>query len=277
MSDTPIKFPSRVRASEVREHLSGCMLRTMLGYMYPAEAVDAMWFHQGTGVHLGIEYLIESWHIDMSLTERVARASEVAGGYILANSGPETVYAVHTPDLSEALRSTEAMLATFVRQWPKVRPKWAARIETEVRAELPGFGTDIDCVVTHEDGGFTVIDWKTGGRATADPIQLRIYAWALRQLGYGECRGAFFWHVRQDKVQPVDIPNTREEDAYIEHLIDATLMVKAEETLALSPRPGWQCDKFCSFQDRCPAFGGDLTELAEHYRMGVWTDRKVQY
>ncbi|GAA4808096.1 UvrD-helicase domain-containing protein [Nocardioides caeni] len=68
----------------------------------------------------------------------------------------------------------------------------------------------IDAVYAEDDGTFLVVDWKTGRRQDADPLQLALYrlAWAeLRGLPLERVRAAFF-HVRSgDLVVHDDLPD----------------------------------------------------------------------
>jgi DNA helicase-2/ATP-dependent DNA helicase PcrA len=96
---------------------------------------------------------------------------------------------------------------------------WAARhpIEVEVPFEtvLSGVGVRgrMDAVFRDEDGGFTVVDWKTGAlptdeRLPALAVQLAVYrlAWAsMAGCELDRVRAAFHY-VRQDvTIRPVDL------------------------------------------------------------------------
>jgi hypothetical protein len=255
-----------------------------MDWIYPT--MGFMYFHMGTGLHSAFEMNMAE---GMSISQHEQNQMiDFAMSYIDdklvddMRAGFETKYANHTPDLDAVADGVSECVTNWCRDVhvdSNARPYWMDGEvwppELEKRAELPGFATDIDAVFPDDDG-FIVVDWKTGARPKADGIQLRIYAWALRQLGYGPCRDALFYHARKGVWQPVEVPNTQGEDQYIEQLIAATAMTKGDETLALQPRLGWYCNTVCPHQDRCPAFGGDLTALQTHYRMGEWTNDKVQ-
>jgi DNA helicase-2/ATP-dependent DNA helicase PcrA len=97
--------------------------------------------------------------------------------------------------------------------------EWADRVPT--RVEVP-FATVVggvvirgrmDAVFTDADGGYTVVDWKTGKRptgveATAAAVQLAAYrlAWAeLAATPVEQVRAAFFYVAVGDTVRPVDL------------------------------------------------------------------------
>lgn len=283
---TPLMFPKNVRASEVRSVESGCLTRTVLDWMYLTNGY--MWFHMGTGVHSAFEHNMREG-LSASHDARAIMV-DVAMEYVWdkvtedQELGIETIFANHTPDMDAVESAVEQCVSNWCRDVHPAsdqRPFWLDGEvwppEIEKKAELPGFATDIDAVFPDDDG-FVVVDWKSGDRPKADPIQLRIYAWALRQLGYGPCREAAFYHAKPGEWQFVEVPDTEGEDAYIEHLVQATALIKGDEALALTPRKGWYCERLCphATNETCPAFGGDLTELQDVYRMGTWTDSKVQ-
>jgi DNA helicase-2/ATP-dependent DNA helicase PcrA len=102
------------------------------------------------------------------------------------------------------------------------RAPWAARtpVAVEVPFEMPVAGTVIrgrmDAVFADPDGGWTVIDWKTGARPTgpaahAAAIQLAAYrlAWALLngipEADLGRVRAAFHYVRTGETVAPADL------------------------------------------------------------------------
>ena len=70
----------------------------------------------------------------------------------------------------------------------------------------------IDAVFPRADGGFTIVDWKTGA-AAADPLQLAIYrtAWAQIAGVAEESVGAAFYYVGSGTVErPAALPSGAE-------------------------------------------------------------------
>ena len=70
----------------------------------------------------------------------------------------------------------------------------------------------IDAVYLLDDGGFEVVDWKTG-RAGADPLQLALYrtAWAQIAGVPEESVGAAFYYVASGRVErPEGLPTADE-------------------------------------------------------------------
>ena len=87
----------------------------------------------------------------------------------------------------------------------------------EVAVETPVAGVTlrgrIDAVFRREDGGWDVVDWKTGrppaaARAAAQAVQLAVYrlAWArLHGLPLDQVGAAFFYAAPGETVRPVDL------------------------------------------------------------------------
>ncbi|MGH3347493.1 MAG: 3'-5' exonuclease, partial [Nocardioides sp.] len=71
----------------------------------------------------------------------------------------------------------------------------------------------IDAVYAEPDGGFLVVDWKTGRREGVDPLQLALYrlAWAeLNDLPPDRVRAAFYFVRSGELVEPPDLPGREE-------------------------------------------------------------------
>jgi DNA helicase-2/ATP-dependent DNA helicase PcrA len=97
--------------------------------------------------------------------------------------------------------------------------EWASRTAeaVEVAVETPVGGVvlrgRIDAVFARSDGGWDVVDWKTGRppgpeRARALAVQLAVYriAWArLHQVPVDQVRAAFFYASTGQTVRPVDL------------------------------------------------------------------------
>jgi DNA helicase-2/ATP-dependent DNA helicase PcrA len=76
----------------------------------------------------------------------------------------------------------------------------------------------IDAVYQEDDGGWLLVDWKTGRREDADPLQLAVYrlAWAeLRGVPLEQVRVAFH-HVRSGTtVTPEVLPDRQALEAML--------------------------------------------------------------
>ncbi|WP_030210261.1 UvrD-helicase domain-containing protein [Streptomyces sp. NRRL S-87] len=106
-------------------------------------------------------------------------------------------------------RDLEALKAAFERSEYAARTPY--RMEVPVQLTLAGrvVRGRIDAVYRTEDGGWEIVDWKTGHGTQADPLQLALYrlAWAEAQ-GVDPARvTAAFLHVRSGRViRPARLP-----------------------------------------------------------------------
>jgi DNA helicase II / ATP-dependent DNA helicase PcrA len=88
----------------------------------------------------------------------------------------------------------------------------------------------IDAVYETDDGGFEVIDWKTGREQSADPLQLAIYrlAWAeMHSLPVDRVHAAFAYIRSGETVRHDDLPGREE--------LEAILSVGAAESAGSPP------------------------------------------
>lgn len=123
------------------------------------------------------------------------------------------------PGAADAEGGSDADLQVLREQF--LRSRWAARnpIEVEVPFETVIAETivrgRIDAVFSEPDGGFTVVDWKTGARPTAGQeksvfVQLAAYrvAWAeLAGVDLGKVRAAFHYVRSNTTLEPADLPD----------------------------------------------------------------------
>ncbi len=71
----------------------------------------------------------------------------------------------------------------------------------------------IDAVYTEPDGGYLVVDWKTGRQEGADPLQLALYrlAWAeLHDVPLERVRAGFYFVRTGELIEPADLPGREE-------------------------------------------------------------------
>jgi DNA helicase-2/ATP-dependent DNA helicase PcrA len=76
----------------------------------------------------------------------------------------------------------------------------------------------IDAVYDEPDGGFLVVDWKTGRGLDADPLQLAVYrlAWAeLHSVPLEKVRAGFYYVRTGELVEPRDLPGREDLEALL--------------------------------------------------------------
>ncbi|MFE1809835.1 UvrD-helicase domain-containing protein [Streptomyces sp. NPDC059533] len=104
----------------------------------------------------------------------------------------------------------DTLKAAFERSEYADRPPH--RMEAPVQLTLAGrvIRGRIDAVYRTEDGGYEIVDWKTGRTTEADPLQLAVYrlAWAEATGTPLEQVRAAFLHVRSGRViRPRNLPD----------------------------------------------------------------------
>ena len=117
--------------------------------------------------------------------------------------------------------------------------------------QMKGF---IDRVEQTPDGGYVVIDFKTGSKPSSltknsikEEIQMNLYCLAIREL-YGKLPDrASFYYVKDDKM--VDyFPTEETVGAFTETAKTIITAVCAEQ---FPPTPSFQNCKFCDYADLC--------------------------
>jgi DNA helicase-2/ATP-dependent DNA helicase PcrA len=121
-------------------------------------------------------------------------------------------------DHIDAAYDLETMVATFkASPWAHRSPAFVeVPVETRV-ADVVVRGR-IDAVFRDSDGGWDLVDWKTGRRPSAaqlktKSVQLAVYrlAWArLKNVPVEEVRAAFFYVADNEVVRPHDLGTAAE-------------------------------------------------------------------
>jgi DNA helicase-2/ATP-dependent DNA helicase PcrA len=131
---------------------------------------------------------------------------------------------VDVDDLPGAADDAAADVDLAVLQRRFLASEWASRTPeaVEVSVETPVAGVvlrgRIDAVFPRDDGGWDVVDWKTGGPpgpelAATRSVQLAVYrlAWArLHGVPLDQVSAAFFYAATGTTVRPVDLLSERE-------------------------------------------------------------------
>ncbi|MFK0043012.1 UvrD-helicase domain-containing protein [Streptomyces sp. NPDC090741] len=146
---------------------------------------------QGTRFHAWVESRFDE--LPLPLLDVLDPATELPG------SDQDIVDEADLDSLKAAFERSEYAERTPYRMEVPVQFTLAGRV---VRGR-------IDAVYRTEDGGFEIVDWKTGRTTEADPLQLAVY-----RLAWAEATGtpldrvtAAFLHVRSGRViRPRDLP-----------------------------------------------------------------------
>ncbi|MFD7837674.1 UvrD-helicase domain-containing protein [Streptomyces sp. NPDC059761] len=146
---------------------------------------------QGTRFHAWVESRFDE--LPLPLLDVLDPATELPG------SDQDIVDEADLDSLKAAFERSEYAERTPYRMEVPVQLTLAGRV---VRGR-------IDAVYRTEDGGYEIVDWKTGRTTEADPLQLAVY-----RLAWAEATGtpldrvtAAFLHVRSGRViRPRDLP-----------------------------------------------------------------------
>ncbi|MFI6346568.1 ATP-dependent helicase [Streptomyces sp. NPDC050560] len=139
-------------------------------------------------------------------------------------------------DIIDDERDLEALKAAFERT--AYAHRTPHRVEVPFQITLAGrvVRGRIDAVYRDEDGGFEIVDWKTGRTPEGDPLQLAVYrlAWAERHGIPPDAVRAVFVHVRTgDTVVPRDLPDREG--------LERLLLGDAAEAAGPSGHDGTEC------------------------------------
>ena len=221
-----------------------------------------MWAAKGTLVHRALELLYLEAPGDRTVEAGLAHL-EAATPEILGSR--EYVDLSFTDEEMEAFRLDAQRLVrnTFRLEDPaKVRP---IGLELRMQAHLGTLKLRgiIDRLELDEDGGLVVTDYKTGKVPGVNFEQsklggLHFYAFLVEQmLGRRPAKVQLLY-----LSEPVTIVGTPSEQSIRGLQIRASAIWKAVETACsrddFRPKPSRLCN-YCSFQQWCPAFGGDPT------------------
>jgi DNA helicase-2/ATP-dependent DNA helicase PcrA len=131
----------------------------------------------------------------------------------------------------DAAYDLDAMVATFkASEWANRSPAFV-EVPVETRVGDVVVRGRIDAVFRDADGGWDLVDWKTGRRPSlaqlrTKSIQLAVYrlAWArLKGVALDDVRAAFFYVADNQVVRPHDLGSARE----LEQIVATALGVSA--------------------------------------------------
>jgi len=184
--DTAVQVPRHLSASAIVQ-LASDPDRFAMSLRRPMPSEPALAARRGTAFHAWVE-------------EHYARAAMVDLFDLPGSADDEA------PDDEDLPRMKELFLAS---EWADRIPE---AIEIAIETNLNGFALRgrIDAVFARDDGGYTVVDWKTGvepqrARARTRALQLGAYALAyarLRDLPVGKVDAAFYYAQTGVTVHP---------------------------------------------------------------------------
>ncbi len=111
----------------------------------------------------------------------------------------------------------------------------------------------IDRVDRHSEGGYELIDYKTGEPKTAGELardlQLALYRVGAREAWNVEAEAGSYWYVLEDEKVPV--PSAPDDRERVERtVIDVAQGIQAQD---FEPRPSYEICSWCDYRLICPA------------------------
>lgn len=258
-----LEIPLFTRSSDIRS-LDECKARWWLEKIYADDLDEAGYFILGTGIHTGVEKMIEGkslkWatrHVTSFVLQSLSEAEE---------EGKEVRWT------KRRTRDTvkDDIKRMLEKWWKDVHPDspdrikrynefvWPPVVEHVIDVTLPDepdirLHTTVDAIFEHETGEFNaIVDWKSGATAKGNPMQLWTYRYGMQLEGDWELENAELWfhHIDHHKLEDaLDYPG----DAFVEDWIKTTQLYK-EETIHTAS-PDWWCN-YCRVKDKCPVFQG---------------------
>ena len=158
-------------------------------------------------------------------------------------------------------RTAHGMLEAFHEDG--LRPAEIVGVEVPFSLEIPGREERMvgafDLVGKNDDGRIVIVEHKTAARRWSDDqlrydLQASVYAWAARELGFGEVDLVYQVLLKTKKPAVVTYPVDRDDGDIDELHRIITGVMRAVEAGAYWPQRGWSC-MLCCFAAQC----GDLT------------------
>jgi putative RecB family exonuclease len=255
----PLPLPTSLSPSKVAS-FKDCALAFRFSAIDHLPEPPTVWAAKGTLVHRALELLYleapADRTVDAALAHLVTATPEVMGSREYA----ELVFTDEERESFE-LDAQRLVRNTFRLEDPRTVRPIGLELRMEARLGSLKLRGIIDRLELDENGGLVVTDYKTGKVPAVNYEQgklggLHFYAFLVEQM-LGQ---------RPAKVQllylhePISIVSTPTEQSIRGLQIRASAIWKAVETACMRddfrPKPSRLCT-YCSFQQWCPAFGGD--------------------
>lgn len=279
-------LPVWTRSTDIRDLLE-CQMKWLLKRLFDPD-FQATWFPLGTGVHQGVyDILIEGSTLEAAIEDTADLINEMlaaatATGIPIRGTKRRTEATIFA-DAERMLRKWhDSVMKAGVSEYANLDLASAmGEVVVSVPAEkIGGVGsmrTTVDAIIPlydRTDVDYVIVDWKSGATASAAPLQLQTYLFALRNdpnspLYQIEPSRVEMWfhHIDFSKIQRVDdYPG----DDYIKTLIQWTEATKQRmrDTGFAPAHPDWFCD-YCTVRSHCPAWGASLGNVVRDARVLV--------
>jgi len=226
-----------------------CPLCYKFRHVLQVPSLPRTFFSMGSAVHTVIE------HLSNQQLEGIAPTKERALA-LLESTWSSEAYTSKTHE-EEDLAKAGTILDTYIA-WQAKNPDTILASEKKFQFPVSGrqLKGSIDRVEQTPEGGFVVVDFKTGTKPSSmtknsikEDIQMNTYCLAIREL-YGRLPvRASLYYVRDDKM--VDYYPTEESIAAFEKTVEEIIAAVCAERF--DPAASFQGCRFCDYADLCEA------------------------
>lgn len=234
----------RLSASKIKTYLE-CPLKFKFAHILEVPEPPRTYFDLGTAVHAVAERLTE-------LQKEGIEPTEVLAFEILSKEWNSNAFQSETQE-NQQKNVAKEMIRTYLR-WLSANQNKPIAVEQKFQLEIAGviFHGVIDRVEQRPDGGYEVVDFKTGGvyensKSVREDPQMNIYALGV-QKEYSEFpKKASLFYLKHDKIVPYEVESVQVEKVkqVIEH---KTIAILNEE---FDPTPSYQACRSCPYWDIC--------------------------
>lgn len=224
-----------------------CPLCYKFRYVLQVPTLAKTYFSMGMAVHSVIEHLSNRQLDEVPSTRELALA-------LLDSCWSSEAYASRSHEQEDRAKA-EAMLDTFLA-WQATNPNTIIGSEKKFQFHLDGRPVRgfIDRVEQTPEGGYVVIDFKTGSKPSSitknsirEDIQMNLYCLAVREL-YGTLPvRASLYYIKENKT--VDYFPTGESVGAFENT--AKEIIRAICSERFDPASSYQNCRFCDYGDLC--------------------------
>ena len=181
----------------------------------------------------------------------------------------------HSEDEREWLDTTKVTKETFPSlvedtfdTWLKQYRKFYDGLEpflTEYRLEFETPNgtpvvTTIDAVFRDEASNVYIVDWKTGTSKSGQDMQLHVYEYGMKRMGYPYIEDAWFHYTHLK--DPIDYTKSGYPgDEFMARYIDEADRRRKEGPYL--PNPSWFSCAYCQHKEACPLYADDAEAAAK--------------
>jgi DNA helicase II / ATP-dependent DNA helicase PcrA len=236
----------RLSATKIKTYME-CPQRFKFTDILEVPSPARTYFDIGSAVHAVVQHLTEMQKEGIAPTEDLAFE-------ILAKEWSFNAFQSETQENQQKEKARE-MIRTYLK-WLSVNSNSPVAVEQPFQIELAGvtFKGFIDRVEVRPDGGYEVVDFKTGrvyetSKSIREDPQMNIYALGVRKV-YGQLpKKASLFYLKEDKIVGYEVEAGQVEK--VKQLVEqVTAAILSEE---FDATPSYHACRNCAYRDICEA------------------------